>query len=262
MNSQTIPVTDAGLLGDPARSIVARALDHGAGHRYPPHSHARAQLVYAVSGVLTVETGNGSWLVPPQQAVWVPADIAHEVRAPNPVAMRNLYLHPDVVRDLPDECCVIAVSGLLRELILRAVEITGEFPPRPVESRICLMILDELRVAKPEPLHLPLPHDRRVKAVTEALTADPGDRRPLAGWARVAGASERTLARLFVQETGLTFAVWRRRLRLLGAVQRLADGEAITGIAYDLGYESPSAFIAMFSKALGATPGRYLKTGA
>jgi AraC-like DNA-binding protein/quercetin dioxygenase-like cupin family protein len=260
-NSQISLVTEAGMLGDPARAIVARALDHEAGIRYPPHSHARAQLVYAVSGVLTVATSQGSWLVPPQQAVWVPADITHEVRAPNPVAMRNLYLHPDAVRDLPGECRVIAVSGLLRELILRAVEVSGDRHQGAAESRIGLMILDELRGASAEPLHLPLPRDRRVRAVTEALTANPGDRRPLARWARAAGASERTLARLFIRETGLTFAAWRQRLRLLGAIQRLADGESITGIAYDLGYESPSAFIAMFSKTLGATPGRYLKPG-
>ncbi|MEN8198165.1 MAG: AraC family ligand binding domain-containing protein, partial [Pseudomonadota bacterium] len=187
-NSQIAPVTDAGLLGDPAQPIMARALDHRAPHRYPPHSHARAQLVYAVSGVLTVATDYASWLVPPQQAVWVPPGVTHEVRAAGPVAMRNLYLHPNAVQGLPDECRVIAVSGLLRELILRAADIPGEYPPSAAESRIGLMVLDELRVAAPEPLHLPLPRDRRVKAVTEALTANPGDRRPLAGWARAAGA--------------------------------------------------------------------------
>jgi len=240
---------------------MARAMDRAAGYSYPPHSHARAQLVYAVSGVLTVATSQGSWLVPPQQAVWVPADVTHEVRAPNPVAMRNLYLHPDAVRDLPGECRVIAVSALLRELILRAVEISGDRPVGAADSRVGLMILDELRGAAAEPLHLPLPRDRRVKAVTDALAANPGDRRSLAGWARAAGASERTLARHFLRETGLTFAAWRQRLRLLGAIRRLANGESITGIAYDLGYESPSAFIAMFSKTLGATPGRYLKPG-
>jgi AraC-like DNA-binding protein len=260
-NSQTLSVTEAGGLGDPARPIMARAMDLAAGYSYPPHSHARAQLVYAVSGVLTVATSQGSWLVPPQQAVWVPADVTHEVRVPNPVAMRNLYLHPDAVRDLPGECRVIAVSALLRELILRAVEISGDRPVGAADSRIGMMILDELRGAAAEPLHLPLPRDRRVKAVTDALAANPGDRRSLAGWARAAGASERTLARHFLRETGLTFAAWRQRLRLLGAIRRLANGESITGIAYDLGYESPSAFIAMFSKTLGATPGRYLKPG-
>lgn len=252
-------MADAGVLGDPARPIVARAFDETASGRYPPHSHVRAQLAYAVSGALMADTDYGSWLVPPQQAVWVPAGVTHEVRAFGPLAMRNLYLHPDSVLDLPGECRVIAVSGLLRELILRAVDFRDDGPPSAAESRIGLMILDELRMAEPEPLHLPLPRDRRLRTVTDALTSDPGDSRPLARWARIAGASERTLARLFVKETGLTFAAWRQRLRLLGAVARLAEGEAVTTVAYDLGYDSPSAFIAMFRKSLGKTPGRYLK---
>lgn len=197
--------------------------------------------------------------MPPQQAVWVPSGVIHEVRAPGPVAMRNLYLHPDAVQDLPDQCRVIAVSGLLRELILRAVDIRANQTRNAAQCRIGEMIIDELRISSPEPLHLPLAADRRLKSVTKALAAHPADRRTLGEWAKWAGASERTMARLFIRETGLTFGVWRQRLRLIQAVKRLAEDEAVTSIAYDLGYDSLSAFVAMFRKELGVTPGRYFR---
>jgi AraC-like DNA-binding protein len=130
--------------------------------------------------------------------------------------------------------------------------------PSGPEARVLALIPDELRALEPEPLHLPLPRDRRLTAVTGRLAADPADGRSLAAWAKLAGAGERTLARLFLSETGLTFGAWRQRLRLLAAIARLAEGQAVTAVAYDLGYDSPSAFIAMFRRNLGETPGHYL----
>ena len=121
------------------------------------------------------------------------------------------------------------------------------------------MLVDEIRGAAQAPLHLPLPSDPRALRVARALQAEPGDARPLAGWSKPAGASTRTLARLFVRETGLGFRAWRQQLRLLRALERLAAGEAVTQVALDLGYDSPSAFIAMFRKALGVSPGRYFR---
>lgn len=258
-NGQTTARVPAGEIGDPRWPIVASASDRAGPHRFPPHHHDRAQLVYASAGVMTTATATGTWVVPPQQAVWVPAGIVHEVRSAGSMAMRTLYVRPEAAMDLPRTCCVVEVSPLLRELILRAVAFATDRPPTPEEARMLTVIADELHSLVPSPLHLPLPRDRRLKSVTDALAQIPADRRPLADWARIAGASERTLARLFVRETGLTFGAWRQRLRLLGAVARLAEGEAVTTIAYDLGYDSPSAFIAMFRKSLGATPGRYLK---
>jgi AraC-like DNA-binding protein len=139
------------------------------------------------------------------------------------------------------------------------MEIGLDYPPEGPEARVMTVILDELRALKPEPLHLPHPRDVRLKRIAEALLADPADGRALEDWARDAGASARTLARLFVKETGMTFGAWRERLRLTAAVARLGEGEPVTAVAYDLGYQSPSAFIAMFRRSLGDTPGRYLK---
>lgn len=258
---QSLRPDNPGDLEDPAWPVVGYARDHPSGHDTGRHQHRRAQLVYASAGVMTVTTATGTWVVPPQQAVWVPARITHQVRANGPLTMRTLYVlvGPGNAAGLPASCCVVGVPPLLRELILRAVTFTAEAPPSDAESRLLAVILDELRSLVPEPLHLPLPRDRRLTAVTDGLAADPADGRSLGEWARAAGASERTLARLFVTETGLTFGAWRQRLRLLSAVARLAEGQAVTAVAYDLGYDSPSAFIAMFRRTLGATPGRYLK---
>jgi AraC-like DNA-binding protein len=258
-NSQTTAPVHPGDLDDPARPVVAVAVDHPGPHFFPPHSHFRAQLVYASAGVMTVVTATGTWVVPPQQAVWVPAGIEHEVRSAGPLAMRSLYVHPAATGGLPGTCCVVGVPPLLRELILRAVTFDATVAPSGPEARVLALIPDELKALEPEPLHLPLPRDRRLTAVTGRLAADPADGRPLAAWAQAAGASERTLARLFLKETGLTFGAWRQRLRLLAAIARLAEGQAVTGVAYDLGYDSPSAFIAMFRRTLGVPPGRYLK---
>src|SRR5690606_1733012 len=164
--------------------------------------------------------------------------------------------------ELPGECCVVAVPPLLRQLILRAMEIGLDYAPEGPEARVMAVMLDELRALKPEPLHLPHPRDPRLKRIAEALIADPADGRALADWAKAAAASERTLARLFVKETGMTFGAWRERLRLTAAVARLAEGQPVTAVAFDLGYQSPSAFIAMFRRSLGDTPGRYLKRTA
>ncbi len=251
-----------GELGDAGRFIQASAVDHPGPHEYPPHSHPRAQLVYASAGVMTVATDRGTWVVPPQQAVWVPCGVTHAVASGGGLAMRTLYVHPSATAGLPEDCCVISVSPLLRELILRAVTFDPDHPASPAEQRILRLILDELAALPAEPLHLPRPAEPRLRLVTDALSADPADDRALAGWAQMAGASERTLARLFLRETGLTFGAWRQRLRLLTAIARLGEGEAVTTVAYDLGYESPSAFIAMFRRTLGTSPGRYVRLAA
>jgi AraC-like DNA-binding protein len=208
---------------------------------------------------MQVSTAAGTWVVAPEQAVWVPPGVEHQVGHRSGVAMRTLYIDAGVARELPADCCVVAVPLLLRQLILRAMEIGLDYPPEGPEARVMTVILDELRALKPEPLHLPHPRDVRLKRIAEALLADPADGRALEDWARDAGASARTLARLFVKETGMTFGAWRERLRLTAAVARLGEGEPVTAVAYDLGYQSPSAFIAMFRRSLGDTPGRYLK---
>ena len=242
---------------DVPRPVVALATDYPAGHVIAPHRHRRAQLVHAAAGVMAVSTESGTWVVPPRRAVLVPALTEHSIRTHGRVAMRTLYIDPDAAPWLPRECRVVGVPPLLRELILEAMRAPPLYPENGPETRLMAVILDRIRALRVAPLHLPLPADRRLRRLTGAIAEAPGDNRTLNEWAAVAGASSRTLARLFVAETGMTFGQWRQQARLLAALTRLAGGQPVTTVAFDLGYDSPSAFIAMFKRALGETPGRY-----
>lgn len=250
------PIT-LGYLLNPQLPVVPLAMEVEQAGCAAPHAHPRGQLIYAGSGVMQVICGSDIWIVPPSQAVWMPPDREHEVYFPGTVALRNLFVDPTATAGLPEQCTVLKVTPLLRELILKAVLVGDGYEPESAGWRLMQVILDELRQAEPSPLHLPMARDRRVQRVIEALLKEPGDNRDLDRWGTVAGASGRTLARLFVTETGLTFGTWRKRLLLQEAIKRLDQGEPVTRIAFDLGYGSLSAFIEMFRKELGTSPGRY-----
>ncbi len=254
--------TGPALFSDNPRPIVTLANDYPAGYEIAPHRHARAQLVYASQGVMTVSAPAGSWVVPTQRAVWMPAGTEHGVRVNRSISMRSLFIRPDAATGLPAACRVVTVSPLLRALILRAMSIPPLYDEDGADGRILRVILDELRTLPSAPLHLPRPKDRRLVRVTAALLADPADRRPLEAWARAAGASQRTLARLFLKETGLTFRAWRQRARLLHALVELAAERPVTSVAFESGYDSPSAFIAAFKREFGPTPARYFRDQA
>lgn len=246
-----------------AHRITAMAKDFPPGAVTARHRHDRAQLIYAVAGVMRVATDAGSWIVPPLRAVWVPAGLPHEIRHCGAVAMRTLYIDGAAAGSLPERCAVIDVSPLLRELILAALV---QDPARPDPSgRHALLeglILNELEAQPQMPLALPLPRDRRLLAICTALQSAPQMNDTLDAWADRVGASRRNIARRFQAETGLSFGAWRQRLRLIEALARLADGERVTTVAQDLGYDSPSAFSAMFRRALGTAPSRYFARGS
>lgn len=250
--------TDAGEDRNAAEPVLPFPVHYYEAHTFSRHSHFRAQLLYAQAGVLEVVTDHGAWTLPPQQAAWIPPGIEHEVHCPTAVEMRFLYVHPAACAGLPTTCVIIAVTPLLRELVVRASE---QVPPLDArDARLGQVLLDELACYTPAPLHLPLPAEARIARVTEALRRDPADSRSLGEWAALAGTSERTLARLFEHELGMRFSDWRQRLRLQQAVTRLASGDSVTEVALDLGYQGPSAFIAMFKRAMGTTPARYLES--
>ena len=240
--------------------VVGYAADFPAGHRIARHRHPSAQLIYAASGVMTVATDQGRWVVPPLRAVWVPPGVPHSITMAGPVAMRTLYLDPRLFGGAPRTCCVLQVSPLLRELILRTMSFASAWDEEGREARIVRVLADELETARVAPLELTMPRDPRLLSVARALLADPADRRTLGEWTRSAGASERTLQRRFRAETGMPFGRWRQQVRLLRALERLAAGEPVTTVALDLGYDSPSAFVTMFRRALGTTPGRYYQS--
>jgi AraC-like DNA-binding protein/quercetin dioxygenase-like cupin family protein len=239
------------------RIVVVHAQDYAAGWQTPVHWHARSQLAYASAGIMTVETEQGLWVVPPQRAVWIPAGIRHRVQSAGALAMRSVYIDPERVSWLPPTCCVVNITPLLRELIGRAAELPQRYPLGGPEERMMHLILDEMRELPVAPLHLPEPNEQRLRRIATALKHDPADHRTLEAWGRTVGASSRTLARLFRLETGMSYQQWQRQVRLLSGLIRLAEGRPVTEVAIEVGYDSPSAFIAMFKRALGTTPSQY-----
>ena len=244
---------------DLPQPVVAYGRNLVAGEVLPFHSHRRAQFVYASRGVMTVTTSSGSYVVPPQRAVWMPGGVEHRIDARSDVAMRTLYVEITEAAHLPMDVCVLQVSPLLRELVVAAVLAGPEYPPDSPESRIMAVILDQIRVQPVAALALPMPAEARVLRVVQALRADPADSRDLGAWAKEVGAIKRTLTRLFSAQTGMSFRSWREQLRVLRALELLATGESVTNVALEVGYENTSAFIEMFRRCLGTTPGRYLK---
>lgn len=237
--------------------LVPFAFDLPHRHKIPEHDHHRDQLIYAISGVMTVITAEGTWVVPPNRAVWVPAKVKHHLRLSGSVGMRTLYLRARMVKSLPRSCCVVAVPPLLRELIVHLVAV-GPIARDTRRGRLLLdMLLDLLGNLSAMPLHVPWPNDPRARRIADWVASDPGEPNSLQGLSKRAAVGRRTVERLFIAETKLSFRDWRQQIRLLKSLELLAAGKNVTVVAMDVGYESVSAFIAAFRRAFGTTPRRY-----
>lgn len=231
-------------------------------HVIREHFHPEHQLIFASKGVMTIHAQQGIWVVPPSRAVWIPAGTPHSVALSGAVSMRTLYFLPALVRTLPAKCFVLNVSSLLTELILHACKFKRLNRRVPAQRRIIEILIDQLEAAPSIPLQLPHPSDSRAIRIVRTLLLDPAEPRTLPRLCKDCGASKRTIQRLFIAETKMTFGRWRQQLRLLHAMRLLASGEKVTGAALDAGYSSPSAFISMFRKQLGTTPARYFGSGS
>jgi len=225
-----------------------------------PHTHARGQLFGAVRGLLSVGMDTGQWVVPAIHAVWIPPHHPHSLRSHGPFSGWSVYVAPKACEELPGQPCTMRTSGLLREAVARAALWRDE-PLDAARTRIAGVILDEARNLPREQLGLPMPRDHRLLRIARALADDLADKRGLEEWALWAAVAPRTLTRRFVAETGFSFAEWRQRARLMRALELLAAGTPVTTIALDLGYDSISAFIALFRRTFGTTPARYLRNG-
>jgi AraC-like DNA-binding protein/mannose-6-phosphate isomerase-like protein (cupin superfamily) len=242
------------------RPVGAMAKSHANGQVTPMHRHPRAQLLYAVSGVMEITTSEGLWVVPLQRAVWIPPLVDHELRVRGETALRTLYVHPKACPShFPERPRLVSVSPLLRELVVRATELPVEYDESGHDGRVIKLIFDEINFSTELPFPLFRPVDPRLLRIHTALMSHPADRRTLEDWARTVGLSSRTLTRLLLAETGVSFLQWRAQLRLLTALPRLAAGEAVTNIALDLGYDTPSAFSAMFRRFTGKIPSHYFR---
>ncbi|MBA8876564.1 AraC family transcriptional regulator [Phyllobacterium myrsinacearum] len=220
------------------------------------HAHARGQLLGASTGLLTVGTEAGQWVVPAIHAVWIPPHHRHSLRSHGPYFGWSVYVAEPECAMLPAVPCTLRSSGLLREAVYRAASWKGG-DLNPVRERIARVILDEIAGLPHEDLGLPMPVDTRLARIAQAFTDNLLDERKAEEWAEWAGIPVRTMTRKFVVETGFTFTEWRQRARLMRALELLAAGEAVTSVALDVGYNNISAFIAMFRRVFGVTPTRY-----
>lgn len=231
------------------------ATDYAADEWIAPHTHDAHQIVHASSGVLRVVSDNDSWVVPPGRAIWMPARRTHAIHCHTAVQMRTVYLRGHGP-EMPETCAVWSVSPLMREILVRLARSPD---PRSREHLAALLFL-EIETITTLPFHLPLPTDARLRRLTDTVSAHPATSRSLKQWARRLGMSERNLIRRFHNETGMTYRQWRRQVRLLEGLERLATGQRVTTTAFEVGYESVSAFVAAFREAFGETPKRYVAT--
>jgi len=239
--------------------LIIAFYDAQAEHReLGTHSHPRGQLSGLRHGLLTIGTDAGAWIVPADHAVWLPPHHRHYGWTHGAVEGWSCYVSEAACATLPASPCTIRTSGLLREAVLRASNWQGN-DLAPKQWRLAQVILDELRAAPVEPFGSPMPRDPRLVLIARALLDDPSDGRTIQEWAQWAGIPERTLSRRFVIETGFTYTAWRQRACLMRALEMLAEGRAVTTVALDLGYDSVSAFIAFFKRALGVTPSAYFR---
>ncbi len=242
------------------RPVGAMAKSYPAGYAGYMHSHPRAQFLYAESGTMKVTTDRGSWVIPPHRAVWLPPDYPHQTAALSALEMRTLYIVPDACpKESPLEPRVIQVSPLLRELVRCATAMPVEYDEEGHDGRVIALLLEEIKWIQAPSVTLPVLRDPRLLAIEQGLSSDPSDVRTLDEWAAFVGAAPRTLTRLLLRETGMSFRNWRDQVRTLVAMPRLLEGAQITILAAEFGYETPGAFAAMFKRVMGVTPSEYLQ---
>jgi AraC-like DNA-binding protein/quercetin dioxygenase-like cupin family protein len=245
--------------GEPAVTLAGEYPD---GHKVTAHRHGRAQLLHALSGVVTVSTEAGRWMVPPDHAMWIPAGVVHSVEMLGDVSMRSVYVHEDASTALPRGLRVVGMTELMRSLLIEAVAMEPGTDGDRRRQLLLELLVEEISHLPERPLGLPMPSDPRLASLCRGFLAAPSARATIDGWAEKAGMSRRTFTRAFMRQTGLGLSAWRQQACLFAALPRLADGEPITTVALDLGYESVPAFITMFKRMMGAAPRAWLRAVA
>lgn len=250
------------------RPVRVRARRIAADTHFEPHAHAWAQLAYCASGIVQVTAikagqagGEISYIVPPSRAVWIAPGALHHISVLEAADLRTLYIDASATPPGWQGCRVIVVSPLLREAIHALDSPLGPTPSTAREQLLCTLVLDEIIHANTQALGVALPHpqtgDKRLRALCEAVLRAPARRATLTEWALDAGASERTMARLFREELGLTYQHWRQQAILAHALPLLTRGLSVSAVAAASGYASDSAFSAMFKTALGQSPSHF-----
>ncbi|KAF1007145.1 MAG: HTH-type transcriptional regulator NimR [Luteibacter sp.] len=240
-----------------ARPVVARANVYPASFELATHHHRRAQLLYASQGTVAVTTPDGAWIAPPERAVWIPPTMPHSVRMIGVVFTCGVYIEPGAIGPVDEGCRVLAVSPLLRALLVEAQQVPREYEPTGRDGLLMALLVAEIGRAPTVPLALPLPTHAALAERCTRFLERPTITEPIDAWADDLAMHRRSFTRLFRHETGMSFAQWRQQACLLHALPRLSAGESVTEIALDLGYENPTGFSTMFRRALGRAPTSY-----
>ena len=224
------------------------------------HEHEAGQIKFALSGIMVISSTDGHWVVPPTRALWLAPGVRHRVRMLGKVRLRSVFVNPAFAHGLPEKSCMLPVSPLFREVIavLASAGYTG-MPDRRVMLLMSLL-LEEVNQELVLPLYLPTPRDTRLASICTHIQEHLDDMKTLKEWSKDLGYDQRTLHRLFVSELGMTFGQWRQHAKLLAALEWLAEGRQVFGVALDLGYQTQSAFTVMFRRNLGFTPTDFLRS--
>lgn len=238
--------------------LIALPTEYPDGYFVPRHSHSRSQLLCASHGVVLVTTDAGRWMIPGDHAIWIPAGVEHAVEISGDVFMRSIYISPDAVLGVPDHLHVVGLTDLMRCLITDATKAERNPEPGSRDALVIELILRDLHTLPEQPLGLPFPADPRLQKLCRAFVKKPSSRATIDEWADQMAMSRRSFTRHFQRETGVSLSVWRQQACLFAAIPRLTEGEAVTSVALDLGYDSVSAFTTMFRRMLGVSPKHYL----
>lgn len=246
------------MLEDMTGPVIALPTRYPDGYAVPRHSHTRAQLLCASQGVVLVTTDAGRWMIPGDHAMWIPAGVEHSVDIVGDVFMRSIYISSDAVSGVPDHLHVVGLTDLMRCLIIDATGTDNMPEPGSREALVIELILRDLHTLPQRSLGLPFPNDPRLQKLCRDFVKKPSSHVTIDEWADRLAMSRRSFTRHFQRETGVSLSVWRQQACLFAAVPRLTEGESVTSVALDLGYESVSAFTTMFRRMLGVPPRHYL----
>jgi AraC-like DNA-binding protein len=223
-----------------------------------PHAHREAQVMVLVRGELTCESAGALWIVPPSSALWIPPSVTHRIRARAPLEGYTVFLKVRAAPHLPKDCCTVSVTPLFRELLFRLATRPADYDRKGPDAQMVSVLLHELTTVSVENHRLPMPSDPRLRRLFDAMTAAPADSATIKEWAKRVGVGDRTMSRLLVEETGMTFGRWRRQLHIILAIQKMSRGATVQRVALELGYKSASGFVTMFRKTLGVAPAAYM----
>ena len=235
-------------------SITSLAFEYTAGFHVAEHAHGSDQLIFAIRGVMEVFSGQSMWLIPPQFALWIPAQTSHRIDMPQAVSIRTLYLRPGMVARSSPGCAVLHVTPLLRELIVETVRIGQLRARNRHECALRDLLVFHLTKASSAPISITVPAEAHALCLARWVLDHPSQSKPLAALCADAGVGIRTIQRTFRKEVGTDFATWRRQVRLTKAVELLASGYSVKEVAFAVGYSQPSAFVDTFRRTFGVTP--------